>query len=126
MGKRPRVHLVRTLRARRVAVRFCSQTGTTLAGTSDARTAGHCYDSESQRAVPGDAKVIHRVERLLGREAGQCKLSGGRELPDITTEVQLLEGGPAAFAASQEAVRAQRYVILVISTFALAARKHTS
>lgn len=47
--------------------------------------------------VLGDAEMIFRVARLPGQEVCEIRTSGGLEIPSITKEVQLLEGGVDAF-----------------------------
>ena len=47
--------------------------------------------------VLGDAEMVIRVERLAGKDACRVKAHGGLELPIVTEQVQMLEGGPEAF-----------------------------
>jgi ABC-type lipoprotein export system ATPase subunit len=47
--------------------------------------------------VLGDADLVIRVERVPGQELCRVKVRGGLELPEVTREVQMLEGGPEAF-----------------------------
>lgn len=47
--------------------------------------------------VLGDAEMVIRVERLAGKDACRIKAHGGLELPIVTEQVQMLEGGPEAF-----------------------------
>ena len=54
--------------------------------------------------VLGDAEMIFRVARQAGEDVCRIQTSGGLELPQVTTEVQGLEGGAEAFER-----RRQRY-----------------
>ncbi len=54
--------------------------------------------------VLGDAEMVFRVARRTGRDVCQIQNSGGLELPQVTEEVQSLEGGVEAFER-----RMQRY-----------------
>ena len=54
--------------------------------------------------VLGDAEMVFRVARRTGRDVCQIQNSGGLELPQVTEEVQSLEGGAEAFER-----RMQRY-----------------
>ena len=54
--------------------------------------------------VLGDAEMIFRVARQAGDDICHIQNSGGLELPQITAEVQSLEGGAEAFER-----RRQRY-----------------
>ena len=54
--------------------------------------------------VLGDAEMVFRVARQEGDDICQIKNSGGLELPQVTMEVQGLEGGAEAFKR-----RSQRY-----------------
>ena len=54
--------------------------------------------------VLGDAEMVFRVARQAGRDICHIQNSGGLELPQVTTEVQSLEGGAEAFER-----RRQRY-----------------
>ena len=54
--------------------------------------------------VLGDAEMVFRVARQTGRDVCQILNSGGLELPQVTEEVQSLEGGAEAFER-----RMQRY-----------------
>ena len=47
--------------------------------------------------VLGDPEMVIRVERLAGKNACQVKARGGLELPEVTAQVQMLEGGPDPF-----------------------------
>lgn len=47
--------------------------------------------------VLGDAEMVFRVARKAGDDVCQIQNSGGLELPQVTVEVQSLEGGPEAF-----------------------------
>jgi hypothetical protein len=46
--------------------------------------------------VLGDAEMVYRVTREVGNIC-RIKTQGGLELPEVTAEVQMLEGGPDAF-----------------------------
>ena len=54
--------------------------------------------------VLGDAEMVYRVSRQAGKDICSIQNSGGLELPQITAEVQSLEGGAEAFER-----RRQRY-----------------
>ena len=54
--------------------------------------------------VLGDAEMVFRVARRSGKDICQIRNSGGLELPQVTKEVQSLEGGAEAFER-----RRQRY-----------------
>ena len=54
--------------------------------------------------VLGDAEMVFRVARQVGDDICHIKNSGGLELPQVTVEVQSLEGGAEAFER-----RRQRY-----------------
>ena len=54
--------------------------------------------------VLGDAEMVFRVARLTGNDICRIQNSGGLELPQVTEEVQSLEGGAEAFER-----RRQRY-----------------
>ena len=54
--------------------------------------------------VLGDAEMVFRVARRAGKDICQIQNSGGLELPQVTKEVQSLEGGVEAFER-----RRQRY-----------------
>ena len=54
--------------------------------------------------VLGDAEMVFRVARRAGEDSCYIQNSGGLELPQITVEVQSLEGGAEAFER-----RRQRY-----------------
>ena len=54
--------------------------------------------------VLGDAEMVFRVARQAGDDVCRIQTSGGLELPQVTTEVQSLEGGAEAFER-----RRQRY-----------------
>ena len=47
--------------------------------------------------VLGDAEMVFRVARQAGNDICHIQNSGGLELPQVTTEVQSLEGGAEAF-----------------------------
>ena len=47
--------------------------------------------------VLGDAEMIFRVSRLPGKDVCHIQNSGGLDLPLITAQVQILEGGAEAF-----------------------------
>ena len=47
--------------------------------------------------VLGDAELIFRVSHRPGTGVCEVKVAGGIEEPEITAEVQMLEGGPVAF-----------------------------
>ena len=47
--------------------------------------------------VLGDAEMIFRVARRVGQDVCHIQSSGGLELPQVTVEVQSLEGGAEAF-----------------------------
>ena len=47
--------------------------------------------------VLGDAEMVFRVARRVGRDVCKIQNSGGLELPRVTEEVQSLEGGAEAF-----------------------------
>lgn len=47
--------------------------------------------------VLGDAEMVFRVSRQAGRDICSITNSGGLELPQVTAEVQSLEGGAEAF-----------------------------
>ncbi len=47
--------------------------------------------------VLGDAEMVFRVARQPGNDICQVRTSGGLELPQVTAEVQSLEGGADAF-----------------------------
>ena len=47
--------------------------------------------------VLGDAEMVFRVVRRAGKDVCQIQNSGGLEIPQITEEVQSLEGGADAF-----------------------------
>lgn len=47
--------------------------------------------------VLGDAEMVFRVARKAGHDICQIQISGGLELPQVTAEVQSLEGGAEAF-----------------------------
>ena len=54
--------------------------------------------------VLGDAEMVFRVARQVGKDVCKIQNSGGLELPLVTAEVQSLEGGAEAFER-----RRQRY-----------------
>ena len=54
--------------------------------------------------VLGDAEMVFRVARLAGKDVCSIQSSGGLELPQVTAQVQSLEGGAEAFER-----RRQRY-----------------
>ncbi len=54
--------------------------------------------------VLGDAEMVFRVARQVGKDVCRIQNSGGLELPRVTEEVQSLEGGAEAFEQ-----RKQRY-----------------
>ena len=54
--------------------------------------------------VLGDAEMVFRVARQVGNDICHVRVSGGLELPQVTAEVQNLEGGADAFER-----RRQRY-----------------
>ena len=54
--------------------------------------------------VLGDAEMVFRVTRKTGKDICRIQNSGGLELPQVTEEVQSLEGGAEAFER-----RRQRY-----------------
>ena len=54
--------------------------------------------------VLGDAEMVFRVARQAGDDICHIQNSGGLELPEVTAEVQGLEGGSEAFER-----RRQRY-----------------
>ena len=47
--------------------------------------------------VLGDAEMVFRVARQAGDDVCHIRNSGGLELPQVTAEVQSLEGGAEAF-----------------------------
>jgi len=47
--------------------------------------------------VLGDAEMVFRVSRRPGAPICEVRASGGLEEPSVTSEVQMLEGGPEAF-----------------------------
>ena len=54
--------------------------------------------------VLGDAEMVFRVARRVGKDVCHIQSSGGLELPQVTEQVQSLEGGAEAFER-----RRQRY-----------------
>ena len=47
--------------------------------------------------VLGDAETVFRVARMPGQDFCEIRVSGGLEIPSVTSEVQMLEGGAQAF-----------------------------
>ena len=77
-----------------------------VAGIRNAKSARQIIAATHNPNIPvlGDAEMVFRVARQAGDDVCRIQNSGGLELPQITTEVQSLEGGAEAFER-----RRQRY-----------------
>ena len=75
-------------------------------GVRNAKTGRQIIAATHNPNIPvlGDAEMVYRVARRAGQDICQIKNSGGLELPQVTAEVQSLEGGAEAFER-----RRQRY-----------------
>ena len=50
----------------------------------------------------GDAELVIKVRKVAGGSRCEIQVSGGLEIPSVTAEVQMLDGGKDAFLLRHE------------------------